>query len=508
MRTLCSLGLSEILDRLQRREISARELCRAYLTAMERSRDLNAFILETPERALADADAADVRLQKGEARPLEGVPLAVKDVFCTKNIQTTAASDILRGFVPAYESFVTDRLWKAGAVLLGKTNMDEFAMGSANLHSAFGPVVNPWSRAQGPRVVPGGSSGGSAAALASGCCAAALGSDTGGSIRQPAAFCGLVGLKPGYGRCSRWGMIAFASSLDQAGPIARNVEDAARLFSVISGHDSRDSTSVRLPPFSGPDRNAADVNGLKVGIPREYREIEGTPLNPEIARLWMQGCDWLAQAGAEIHEISMPHTQYALAAYYVIAPTEASSNLARYDGVRYTRRAQTDDLLSMYKETRTQGFGAEVRRRILIGTYALSSGYYEAYYDRACRVRSRIAQDFTQAFDRCDVLLTPTVPCDPFPVDAPPQDVVSMYRNDIFTVPASLAGLPAISVPAGLSVGGMPLGLQLIAAPFDEATLLRVAAALEQSADFDRQPPYVRRKRTDPTYGAVRPHMQ
>jgi aspartyl-tRNA(Asn)/glutamyl-tRNA(Gln) amidotransferase subunit A len=480
---LTRLTIAGALDGLAGRAFSAHELAQAHLDAMAAANGLNAFITETPDRALAMADAADARRAKGEARPLDGIPVAVKDLFCTRDVLTTAGSHILDGYRPPYESTVTAKLWASGAVMLGKTNMDEFAMGSSNLTSWYGPVTSPWRADDDPSPrVPGGSSGGSAAAVAAALAMGSLGTDTGGSIRQPASFCGVVGMKPTYGRCSRWGVVAFASSLDQAGPFARTVRDAALLLGAIAGFDPQDSTSVDRPV---PDYAAGldgDVRGLRIGIPREYRPAE---LPADIAALWDQGIAWLREAGAEIVDISLPHTTYALPTYYIIAPAEASSNLARFDGVRYGLRVAEDELTAMYEATRGAGFGAEVRRRVLIGTYVLSAGYYDAYYNKARRVRALIAADFATAFRDVDAILTPTAPSDAFPVDAPIDDPIKMYLNDVFTVPASLAGLPGISVPAGLSAAGLPLGLQVLGKPFDEPTVLKVAQALEDAAGFD-----------------------
>ena len=481
---LTDLTIAEARDGLLAKEFSARELAEAHITAMEAARGLNAYLTETPERALAGADAADERIKAGEARALEGVPLAIKDLFCTEGVATTAASHILEGFTPPYESTVTQNLWDAGAVMLGKTNMDEFAMGSSNTTSYFGPVENPWRRAGDNRpLVPGGSSGGSAAAVAAHLCAGATGTDTGGSIRQPAAFCGVVGLKPTYGRCSRYGIVAFASSLDQAGPITRTVRDGALLLRHMAGFDARDSTSVEreVPDFEAA--LARPLKGLKVGIPAEYR-VDG--MDPEIDALWQKGIGWLKDAGMEAVEISLPHTSTALPVYYILAPAEASSNLARYDGVRYGHRAaDCGELLDMYEATRSEGFGAEVRRRIMIGTYVLSAGYYDAYYIKAQKVRTLIARDFSAAFENVDVILTPTAPGAAFAIGEKEDDPISMYLNDVFTVPASLAGLPGISVPAGIDGDGLPLGLQLIAPSFDEETMIAAAAAIEARAGFD-----------------------
>ncbi len=469
-------------------DFTSEELTLAHLGALEETRPLNAFIAETPERALEMARASDARRSQGEVGLLEGLPIAVKDLFCTEGVQTTAGSRILGGFAPPYESTVTANLWAEGAVMLGKTNMDEFAMGSSNMTSHYGRVENPWRAAGSNRVLaPGGSSGGSAAAVAARAAPAATGTDTGGSIRQPAAFCGIVGMKPTYGRCSRWGIVAFASSLDQAGPITRTVRDSAIVLRAMAGHDPKDSTSVPAPV---PDYEAAltgDIRGLRIGIPAEYR-LDGTP--EAIVALWERGKDWLKAAGAEIVDIGLPHTKYALPAYYIVAPAEASSNLARYDGVRFGLRETGDgaDLTEMYEATRGAGFGAEVRRRILIGAYVLSAGYYDAYYIKAQRVRSLIAQDFADAFGRVDAILTPTTPTAAFPLGEKMDDPIAMYLNDVFTVPASMAGLPAISVPAGLDDDGLPLGLHLIANAFEEETLFRVAGVLEAAAGFTARP--------------------
>ncbi len=481
------LTIAEARDLLSRRALSARELTEAHLSAAERLSSLNAFITLTAERALRDAARSDERLARGEARPLEGIPLGIKDLFCTEGIRTTAASRILDGFTPPYESTVTRKLWEAGAVCLGKTNLDEFAMGSSNTTSAFGHVVNPWRRRGDNRdLVPGGSSGGSAAAVAARLCLGATATDTGGSIRQPAAFTGTVGIKPTYGRCSRWGIIAFASSLDQAGPIARTVRDAAILLRAMSGFDPKDSTSADVPV---PDFEAAvgrGVQGLKIGVPKEYR-LSG--MSAAIISLWERGAAWLREAGAEIREISLPHTKYALPCYYIIAPAEASSNLARYDGVRFGLRVDPGgDLDDLYAATRAAGFGAEVRRRILIGTYVLSAGYYDAYYLKAQKVRALIARDFDRAWAEVDAILTPATPTSAFAIGEKQDDPVTMYLNDVFTVTANLAGLPGISVPAGLDEGGLPLGLQVIGRPFDEETVFAVAGAIERAAGFDALP--------------------
>ena len=486
MSDLTRITMTEARAGLRAKKFSARELTEAHIAAMAAARSLNAFVTETPDQAMAQAAASDARLARGDGGALEGLPLAIKDLFCTKDVPTTACSRILDGFKPPYESTVTAKLWDAGAVMLGKTNLDEFAMGSSNATSCHGPVANPWRRRGDNRpLVPGGSSGGSAAAVAARIALGATGTDTGGSIRQPASFCGVVGLKPTYGRCSRWGVVAYASSLDCPGPMARSVRDAAMLLSAMAGHDPRDSTSAPLPV---PDFAAAltgDVRGLRIGIPREYR-ADG--MAAEIEALWQQGARWLREAGAEPVEVSLPMTKYALPAYYIIAPAEASSNLARYDGVKFGLRVPGDSLDDMYELTRAAGFGAEVRRRVLIGTYVLSAGYYDAYYLKAQKVRALVAGDFAAAFETVDCLLTPTAPSPAFAIGDHSDDPVAMYLNDVFTIPANLAGLPAISVPAGLSADGLPLGLQVIGRAFDETTVLRVGEALERAADFTHRP--------------------
>lgn len=478
---LTDLTIAEAREGLRGKSFSATELAQAHVEAIAAGNAaLNAYVLPTPERALAMAKAADHRLAAGHARPLEGIPLGVKDLFCTKDVRTTACSKILDGFLPTYESTVTANLWAAGAVMLGKLNCDEFAMGSSNETSAFGPCVNPWRRkGSNAALVPGGSSGGSAAAVAARLCLGATATDTGGSIRQPAALTGTVGLKPTYGRVSRWGIVAFASSLDQAGPIARSVRDAAILLGVMASHDPKDTTCVDLPVPDYEQALGQGVRGLTVGIPREYR-VPGMP--EEIERLWERGIVWLKDAGAEIKEVSLPHTKYALPAYYIVAPAEASSNLARYDGVRYGLRIQADDVHAMYENTRAAGFGAEVKRRVLIGTYVLSAGYYDAYYLKAQKVRTLIKQDFERAFDTVDVLLTPTTPGPAFAIGEKSGDPVEMYLNDVFTVTVNMAGLPGISIPAGLSAEGTPLALQLIAPAFGEEMLFRVGRVIEDAA--------------------------
>jgi len=480
---LNTLTLSTMRDALRKREFSAVELAEAHLTEIEKTNaDYNAFITITRDRALEMAKASDAKLAKGQGGLIEGIPVAIKDLFCTKDILTTAASHILDGFKPPYESTVTQKIWEQGGVLVGKTSLDEFAMGSSNMTSYYGPVKNPWRGKNNKDLVPGGSGGGSAAAVAAYLCPAATGTDTGGSIRQPAAFCGIVGIKPTYGRCSRYGIVAFASSLDQAGPTTRNVRDAAIMLSVMCGHDAKDSTSA---PLDVPDFEKAltgNIKGKKIGIPKEYRP-DG--MDAEILAMWDKGIQLLKDAGAEIIDISLPHTKYALATYYIVAPAECSSNLARYDGVRYGLRVGAEEgLTSMYEKTRAAGFGAEVKKRILIGTYVLSAGYYDAYYKKAQRVRWLIADDFKKAFEKVDAILTPTAPSAAFGFDYKPSNPVEMYLNDVFTVPTSLAGLPGISIPGGLNKDGLPLGLQLIGKAFDEETVLNVAYALEQAIGF------------------------
>ncbi|MSU88664.1 Asp-tRNA(Asn)/Glu-tRNA(Gln) amidotransferase subunit GatA [Rhodobacteraceae bacterium 2CG4] len=482
------LTIAQARDALRKGAFTARELAETYVAAAEEGARLNAFIAHTSEQALKQADAADARLKAGDAPAMCGIPLGIKDLFATEGVQTQAASNILAGFRPPYESTVTRKLWDAGAVMLGKLNMDEFAMGSSNETSAYGPAINPWRRKDAPdtNLTPGGSSGGSAAAVAGDLCLAATGTDTGGSIRQPAAFTGITGVKPTYGRCSRWGIVAFASSLDQAGPMTRDVRDAAIMLGAMAGHDPMDSTSADL---AVPDFEAAltgDIRGRKIGIPREYR-VEGMPA--EIETLWAEGRAMLADAGAEIVDISLPHTRYALPAYYVIAPAEASSNLARYDGVRYGHRAkirQGEGITEMYERTRAEGFGDEVKRRIMIGAYVLSAGYYDAYYKKAQKVRTLIKRDFEQVYaDGVDAILTPATPSAAFGIgEMADADPIRMYLNDVFTVTVNLSGLPGIAVPTGLSSQGLPLGLQLIGRPWEEADLLNTAYALEKRADF------------------------
>ncbi|HXP97113.1 MAG TPA: Asp-tRNA(Asn)/Glu-tRNA(Gln) amidotransferase subunit GatA [Telmatospirillum sp.] len=487
MTELTKLTLAAARDGLKAKNFTAVELANAHIAAMEKARGLNAFVTETPELALERAKLSDAKIAKGAGGAMEGLPIGMKDLFCTEGVPSTACSKILEGFVPPYESTVSANLKKAGAVVLGKTALDEFAMGSSNMTSAFGPVINPWKRKSDPaaQLVPGGSSGGSAAAVAARLVLAATGTDTGGSIRQPAAFCGLVGIKPTYGRCSRWGIIAFASSLDQAGPMTRTVRDAASMLGSMVGYDPKDSTSAQV---AVPDFEAAlsgDIRGLKVGIPREYRP-DG--LSDEISKLWEDGIAMLKAAGATPVDISLPHTKYALPTYYIVAPAECSSNLARYDGVRYGLRVEGKTLDEMYAKTRAAGFGKEVRRRILIGTYVLSAGYYDAYYIKAQKVRRLIADDFAKAFQSVDVILTPTAPSPAFGIGETDDNPVTMWLNDVFTIPTSLAGLPGLSLPTGLSSDGLPLGLQLIGRPFDEETVLKVADVMEKAAGFSAAP--------------------
>lgn len=482
MTDLTALTLAEAKEGLATKSFTSLELTDAHLAAMEKARALNAYVLETPEQAQAMAKVADAKIAKGEAGNLEGIPLGIKDLFATKDVRLTACSKILDDFKPPYESTVTSQLWRDGAVMLGKLNNDEFAMGSSNETSAFGPVVNPWRReGSDAKLVPGGSSGGSAAAVAASLCLGATGTDTGGSIRQPAAFTGITGIKPTYGRCSRWGIVAFASSLDQAGPFARTVRDTAILLHSMAGHDPKDTTSVNREVPNYEAAIGKSVKGMKIGIPKEYR-IDG--MSSEIEKLWTQGADWLKAAGAELVEVSLPHTKYALPAYYVVAPAEASSNLARYDGVRYGARVNGKNIAEMYENTRAAGFGPEVRRRIMIGTYVLSAGYYDAYYLRAQKVRTLIKKDFEDVFAKgVNAVLTPATPSAAFGIgEKGNADPVEMYLNDIFTVTVNMAGLPGIAVPAGKDGQGLPLGLQLIGRPFDEETLFSLGETIEQAA--------------------------
>ncbi len=484
MSELNKLTLKAALDGLKSKAFSSEELTGAFISAIEAANPrLNAYVLPTPDKALAMARASDARLAKGEGGALEGAPLGVKDLFCTEGVRATAGSNILGSFVPPYESTVTANLWADGAVMLGKLNMDEFAMGSSNETSAFGPVVNPWkSRASNADLTPGGSSGGSASSVSADLCLAATASDTGGSIRQPAAFTGTVGIKPTYGRASRYGMVAFASSLDQAGPIAKTVMDSAIMLKSMCSHDLKDSTSLDVETPDWPSFVGKSVKGLRIGVPKEY-VVDGMPA--EITALWEQGRKWLQAAGCELVEISLPHTKYALPCYYIVAPAEASSNLARYDGMRYGLRADdASSLTALYEKSRAEGFGKEVQRRLTIGTYVLSAGYYDAYYVKALKVRRRILEDFENVWDKVDAILTPSTPSAAFALGDKQIDPVAMYLNDIFTVTANLAGLPGISVPAGLDSNGLPLGLQLIGKALDESTVFSLAGALEDSAGF------------------------
>ena len=488
MNNLTDLTLGKARKLLGKKEISSVELTQSYLDRMEKYSHLNAYSIPTPELALEAAQASDFKRRNNPAGILEGIPLGVKDLFCTLNVETTSCSKILTGFIPPYESTVSGKLKEEGGIMLGKTNMDELAMGSANETSSYGPVINPWvsTEDESPRV-PGGSSGGSAAAVSARLCLGALGSDTGGSVRQPASFCGIVGLKPTYGRCSRLGMIAYASSLDQAGVMTLNVEDAAIMLEAIAGYDPKDSMSVNLPVPSYEKALNGNIQGMRIGIPKEYN-VEGMS---DIVKSYLEkGKEWLKEEGAEIIDISLPHTPYALPVYYIIATAEASSNLSRFDGVRYGLRVSdiNDSLEEMYKKTRSAGFGWEVKRRIMMGTYVLSSGFYEAYYRKAQYVRSMIAQDFKQNFEQVDAILAPTTPTTAFPLGQPVKDPVTMYLNDVFTVTVNLVGLPAISVPVGLSQDGLPLGLQLIGKPFEEGSLLNIAYTLEKAAQFTHLP--------------------
>src|SRR5689334_11229384 len=486
MTELTSKTIAELRDGFRGGDFTAREIAEEFNAALAAARLLNAYTVETPDEALAAADAADKARGSTDLGSLAGIPLGIKDLFATRGVDTTSGSRILKGFKPPYESTVSGNLRRAGAGMLGKLNMDEFAMGSSNETSAYGPVISPWRR-QGSNVglTPGGSSGGSAAAVAALIAPGATGTDTGGSIRQPAAFVGISGIKPTYGRCSRWGIVSFASSLDQAGPMAKTVRDCAILLEAMAGFDPKDSTSLDLPVPQWEANLSSDLNGKRVGIPKEYR-IDGVP--PEINALWDQGIEWLKDAGASPVEISLPHTKYALPTYYIIAPAEASSNLARYDGVRYgLRESGSDGLNGMYSATRAEGFGAEVKRRIMIGTYVLSAGFYDAYFTKAQKVRALIKQDFAKAFEQCDVILTPTAPSAAFGIGET-TDPLAMYLNDVFAVPASLAGLPAMSVPGGLDGQGLPLGLHLIGNELDEQTVLNAGLAIEERAGFTAKP--------------------
>jgi aspartyl-tRNA(Asn)/glutamyl-tRNA(Gln) amidotransferase subunit A len=488
MTNLTQLTLTDAVDGLKAKKFSSREITQAFLTEIEKSnRHLNAYVVVTDDRALKMADAADKNLKAGRGGRLEGAPLGIKDLFCTKGVRTTACSNILGEFTPTYESTVTQNLWDQGAVMLGKLNMDEFAMGSSNETSRFGPPSSPWRRkGSNASLTAGGSSGGSATAVSADLCLAATASDTGGSIRQPAAFTGTVGIKPTYGRASRYGMVAFASSLDQAGPLAKSVKDAALMLEIMCSADKKDSTSLHLPIPNWTASVGKPIKGMKIGVPKEYR-VDGMP--EEIEKLWQKGIEWVKAAGATIVDVSLPHTKYALPAYYIVAPAEASSNLARYDGIRYGARQSGDgSLTSTYETTRAKGFGAEVQRRLMIGTYVLSAGYYDAYYLRAQKVRTKILQDFESAFEKCDALLTPATPSAAFAYGEKGDDPVAMYLNDIFTVTANLAGLPAIAVPAGIDAQGLPLGLQVIGKALDEEACFKVGAAIESAAAFKARP--------------------
>jgi len=492
---LTSLTLAEARDRLKSRAVSSIELTRAHLEGMERAEALNAYVVMTPEKALQMAKASDERLMRGEGGPLEGLPIGVKDLYATEGVHTQACSHILDGFKPTYESTVTANLWRDGAVMLGKLNMDEFAMGSSNETSYYGPVASPWLPPNWSRekalaalagdkrglLTPGGSSGGSAAAVAARLCLAATASDTGGSIRQPAAFTGTVGIKPTYGRCSRWGMVAFASSLDQAGPLARTVRDAAIMLRSMAGPDPKDSTCSPEPVTDYEAAIGRSIKGLTIGVPQEYR-LDG--MNPEIETLWTRGAEWLRDAGVKIVDVSLPNTKHALPAYYIVAPAEASSNLARYDGVRYGLREPSYDIAGLYEKTRARGFGAEVRRRLMIGTYVLSAGYYDAYYLKAQKVRSLIAADFQKAFQDVDALVTPVSPFPAFKLGEKLDDPLQMYLSDIYTITADLAGIPCLSVPCGITPEGLPVGLQILTRHFDEPGMFRLASAFERAGGF------------------------
>lgn len=485
MTDLTKLTIAQALDGLKKKEFSAVELTKDYISQMEKNKYTNAYVLETPEVALKQAEISDKKYADNTAGSLEGIPMGIKDLFCTKGIRTTACSHILDGFVPQYESTVTQKLLDAGISVLGKLNMDEFAMGGSNETSYYGPVVNPWkAKNSSADLVPGGSSGGSAAAVAAQMCAGATATDTGGSIRQPSAFCGVTGIKPTYGRCSRYGIVAFASSLDQAGPIGKDVRDCAILLKTMSGHDDKDSTSARVEVPDFEKFLGQNIKGMRIGIPKEYR-VDG--LNKEVEKYWDEGIAMLKARGAEIVDISLPHTKYALPTYYIIAPAEASANLARYDGIRYGLRVNGEHLDNLYINTRSEGFGKEVKRRIMMGTYVLSAGYYDAYYLKAQRVRRKIVEDFQAAFEKCDLILTPTAPTPAFPIGdkSMQENPITMWLNDVFTVSISLAGLPAMSLPIGLTSDGLPLGLQVIGKAFDEGDVFKVASALEEDVKFE-----------------------
>ena len=482
MTDLKNINLEECLELLKRKKISSKELVSFYLKEAESNKELNAYISLNSENAIKSAEESDKRIASNTTRPLEGVPLAIKDLFCTKDVLTTAASKMLNNFIPTYESTVTQKLWDAGAILLGKTNLDEFAMGSSNETSFYGPSINPWSKDR-KKYVPGGSSGGSASAVSGNIAIAATGTDTGGSIRQPASYCGIVGLKPTYGRCSRWGIVSFASSLDQAGPMTKTVNDAALMLDVMAGYDEKDSTSANLEKINFY-KNLKKNKKLKIGTPKQYKNDQ---LNKEIIKFWELGIDFFKKNNCEVIEIDLPHTEYALATYYIISSAEASSNLARYDGIRYGLRKVSEDINNLYEQTRSDGFGDEVKRRIMVGTYVLSAGYYDAYYLKAQKVRSKIINDFNQAFKKVDVIFTPTAPSDAFEQGSKIDDPIQMYLNDVFTVPASLAGLPAISVPIGLSSNNLPLGFQIIGKRFDEDSVLSAAKIIEENANFKKE---------------------
>ena len=481
MTKITDLGVVETLNGLNKKDFSSEEVVSEYLKLIEKDTKLNAYIHFNRDKSLSEAKKSDQRRSNNNSLPLEGLPIAIKDIFCVEGEKTSACSKMLENFVPDYESTVTSKLWQSGGIYIGKTSMDEFAMGSSNETSYFGEVTNPWSTDGNP-LVPGGSSGGSASAVAARMAPVALGTDTGGSIRQPASFCGTVGIKPTYGRCSRWGVIAFASSLDQAGPITRSVKDSAVILQNMAGFDAMDSTSadINVPDFV--NACSKSIKGMKIGIPKEYRLDN---LSNDVQNVWESGIKWLKDAGAEVIDVTLPHTKYALPTYYIVAPAEASANLSRYDGVKYGHRSEDiKDLEDMYSQTRAEGFGEEVKRRILIGTYVLSAGYYDAYYLRAQKVRTKIVEDFNLAFNKCDAILTPTAPTGAFKIGEKNIDPVTMYMNDVFTVPSSLAGLPAMSIPSGLDAQGCPLGLQLIGKGFDEETIFSIGSIIEEAANF------------------------
>ena len=481
MTKITDLGVVETLNGLNKKDFSSEEVVSEYLKLIEKDTKLNAYIHFNRDKSLSEAKKSDQRRANNSSLPLEGLPIAIKDIFCVEGEKTSACSKMLENFVPDYESTVTSKLWQSGGIYIGKTSMDEFAMGSSNETSYFGEVTNPWSTDGNP-LVPGGSSGGSASAVAARMAPVALGTDTGGSIRQPASFCGTVGIKPTYGRCSRWGVIAFASSLDQAGPITRSVKDSAVILQNMAGFDAMDSTSANINVPDFVNACSKSIKGMKIGIPKEYRLDN---LSNDVQNVWESGIKWLKDAGAEVIDVTLPHTKYALPTYYIVAPAEASANLSRYDGVKYGHRSEDiKDLEDMYSQTRAEGFGEEVKRRILIGTYVLSAGYYDAYYLRAQKVRTKIVEDFNLAFNKCDAILTPTAPTGAFKIGEKNIDPVTMYMNDVFTVPSSLAGLPAMSIPSGLDAQGCPLGLQLIGKGFDEETIFSIGSIIEEAANF------------------------